>query len=243
MFCVVDISSDSSQGSSGKKRLLSFSKRQRRQNAVLLNMSRVHQEGLPPFHMLSLPERRVLSDEAMSVYAAYRHKLLFPRDREVPEAVRPLLFTPKRFKRERMSLLAEETLGALPKKARLNAVFVRDNELVCDKALMPHMMKMSRLFILTGSDARFERFSAEALVRYGAVVYRGSSMPTQNRYDMLIDIDGGVINTSFGGQSDALRPKPVSLPGKLESILPMNCDREAIAAAMFEICGVLLDNG
>ncbi len=242
LFCVVEFCADKEETLVKKKRLLSFSKRQRRNEAQPLCFSRVQPEGLPPFHILSVPERGILSDEAMGVFAVYRRKLLLPKNIEVPDALKPFLFTPSRYSKERMRHFTEETLGALPKKIRMNAVFIRDKELISAQTLLPHLLKMERVFVLTDSDNRFKELSAEALTRYGAVIYRGRAMPTQNRYDMLIDIDAGVIHTAFGAQSGSVKPRPVSLPKKLDGVLPESCDRDDVAAALFEICGVSLDN-
>lgn len=242
MFCIIDIFPETSM--SEEKRRFPFPRRRKKTHRQS-ELSRVKVDGFPPFHIFRVSRGNLLNEDSLQLFRAYKGKLIFPLG-VVDEELKEYEFLPKKYNARRMRNLTQKRLDLLPAKTRLDNVLIRDRDFACADAVFDHIPKMGAVTVLTDNDCEFEDFRDAVMENYGAVIMRGKTFCNQGAYNMIIDTDGEILyytpDKKNNGASEAIRPKKIELPIVLQDELPVNCDYEKVAAALFEICGFCLDN-
>lgn len=247
MFCVVDITGETARPVLRDKGVFAFIKARRKAKTDEgFNLSRIRIEGFPLFYIFTLPKGKLLSEKALRVFAAYKNRLIFPLSVDLPEELAEISFNQKRYSCERMRVFTEEMLDAIPKKARIGNVLIRDKSFVSANTVLGAIPKMERVYAYTEDENAYSSFCERAMDKYGAVILRANEFTDLRRFDLIVDIDGGVIyytpKSKYGRETKTLKPPLTDIPPALKEALPPEADLNSIAAAMYEICGFMLDN-
>ncbi len=247
MFCIVDFSGETQRSAIREKRAFAFfGVRRKAKTDDVFNLSRIRIEGFPLFYILTLPKEKLLSNKALRVFAAYKQRLIFPPSVDLPEELAKISFNQKRYCLERMRAFTEEMLDSIPKKERIRNVLIRDKSLISANTILKAIPKMERIYTYTEDENAFSSFCESAMDRYGAVILRANELADLRRFDLIVDIDGGVVYYTPKGkcasETKTLKPPSTDFPQALKEVLPHGADLNGIAAAMYEICGFMLDN-
>ena len=246
MFCVVDITKDAADLSKPKKRKSARRKERRKETGgENFELSRVKADSYPPFYIFRLPSGMLTSDKALRVFNAYKSRLIFPQRADLPDELASFAVTQERYERERMRDFTEKTLSSFPKKPSIKNALICDKNLVSADAVLLAVPKMEKIYADTDDEEGFSLFCEKAMDSYGAVIMRQSGVCDLRRFDLIVDIDGGALYYTPGqgqGATQSLKPSPPVIPAALKDALPAGADCFAVAAAMYEIYGVMLDN-
>ncbi|HZK20670.1 MAG TPA: hypothetical protein VFC76_00175 [Oscillospiraceae bacterium] len=246
MFCVVNITEAAKEKALPKKRFfMRFKTHKKEAIAEEFQLSRIKEPSFPPFYIFTIPSSELTSENALKVFSAYKNRLIFPPDIQLPEEILGLSFNQKNYSLLRMKAFTEKTVAEIPKKPIIKTALIRDTDFITENAFLTAVPKIESVHIQTKNDDAFFYFSEKAMESFGAVILRANDNINLQRYSLIADIDNEAIyykKCDNAAETLKLVPPPPVIPSELLKALPKNADCFSFAAAMYEIYGYMLDN-